>query len=291
MPALVWDAVGEHIYETGVDHGVLYLPDATGVYASGVAWNGLTSVSETPSGAEANAQYADNIKYLNLISAEEFGATLEAFTYPDEFAEFDGLAVPNPGVVVGQQPRKMFGLSYRTRVGNDVLGDEYGYKLHLVYGCIASPSEKAYNTINDSPEAITFSWEISTTPVPVTGYKPTSLIVVDSSVVDSSALAALEDELYGGSSAAANLPMPDDVIAMFASGAALATGATAGTPGTWTPGGSVAPASVTLCRRSSITASPATAWTVGQYVQTLTAGTTGQGSLERFRLEFWASLM
>ena len=186
MPALVWDQVGERFYETGVDHGVLYKPDATGVYTSGVAWNGLTSVSETPSGAEANAQYADNIKYLNLISAEEFGATLEAFTYPEEFAEYDGLVVPAPGVVVGQQPRKMFGLSYRTRVGNDVEGDEHGYKLHLVYGCIASPSEKAYNTINDSPEAITFSWELSTTPVPVTGHKPTSLIVVDSRTVDAS---------------------------------------------------------------------------------------------------------
>lgn len=277
MPTLVWDQVGERTYETGVDHGVLYIPDATGVYSAGVAWNGLTSVSETPTGAEANAQYADNIKYLNLISAEEFGATLEAFTYPDEFADYDGLAVPQPGVVVGQQPRKMFGLSYRTRLGNDVLGDEYGYKLHLVYGCIASPSEKAYNTINDSPEAITFSWEVSTTPVPVTGYKPTSLIVVDSSVVSPAALTSLEDELYGGASAAANLPTPDDVIAMFAGGAVVATGATAGIPGTWTPGGSTAPASVSALIASSITASPNTAWTVGQYVQTQTAGTTGQG--------------
>jgi hypothetical protein len=214
MPALVWDQVGERLYETGIDHGVLYLPDATGVYATGVAWNGLTSVSETPSGAEANAQYADNIKYLNLISAEEFGATLEAFTFPDEFAEFDGLAIPKEGVVVGQQPRKMFGLSYRTRLGNDVEGEEYGYKLHLVYGCIASPSEKAYNTINDSPEAITFSWEISTTPVPVTGFKPTSLIVVDSSVVEAADLTALEAELYGGIGVA-NLPLPDEVIALF----------------------------------------------------------------------------
>jgi len=217
MPALVWDQVGERLYETGVDHGVLYMPDEAGVYTSGVAWNGLTSVSETPSGAEANAQYADNIKYLNLISAEEFGATLEAFTYPDEFAEFDGLVVPAPGVVVGQQPRKMFGLSYRTRVGNDVAGDEHGYKLHLVYGCIASPSEKAYNTINDSPEAITFSWELSTTPVPVTGYKPTSLIVVDSTTVDPAALSDLEDQLYGNT-LTATLPMPDDVIALFSAG-------------------------------------------------------------------------
>ncbi len=214
MPALVWDQVGDRLYETGVDHGVLYVPDVGGAYATGVAWNGLTSVSETPSGAESTAQYADNIKYLNLISAEEFGATIEAFTYPDEFAQFDGLAVPAPGVAVGQQTRKMFGLSYRTRLGNDVEGDDHGYKLHLVYGCNASPSEKAYNTINDSPEAITFSWEISTTPVPVTGYKPTSLIVVDSSVVDPTDLTALEAELYGGV-AAANLPSPDEVIALF----------------------------------------------------------------------------
>lgn len=216
MPVLVWDKVGERLYETGVDHGVLYIPDATGVYATGVAWNGLTTVTESPSGAEATAQYADNIKYLNLISAEEFGATIEAFTYPDEFAPFDGLAVPVDGVIVGQQPRKMFGLSYRTRLGNDVEGEEYGYKLHLVYGCVAAPSEKAYNTINDSPEAITFSWEVSTTPVPVTGHKPTSLIVVDSSVVDPADLTALEAELYGDATAGvANLPSPDEVIAIF----------------------------------------------------------------------------
>ena len=217
MPALVWDQVGERFYETGVDHGVLYMPDVAGVYATGVAWNGLTSVSETPTGAEANAQYADNIKYLNLISAEEFGATVEAFTYPEEFAEYDGLAVPEPGVVVGQQPRKTFGLSYRTRVGNDLELDEHGYKLHLVYGCIASPSEKAYNTINDSPEAITFSWEISTTPVPVTGYKPTSLLVVDSTVVDPTALTTLEGLLYG-STLTATLPLPDEVIDLFSGG-------------------------------------------------------------------------
>jgi len=215
MAALVWDQIGDRYYETGVDHGVLYTPDASGVYATGVAWNGLVSVTESPTGAEATAQYADNIKYLNLISAEEFGATLEAFTYPEEWAQFDGLGVPNPGVFVGQQPRKMFGLSYRTRVGNDVEGDAYGYKLHLVYGCIASPSEKAYNTINDSPEAITFSWEISTTPVPVTGFNPTSLIVVDSGIVDSADLTALETELYGGAAAEPNLPTPDEVIALF----------------------------------------------------------------------------
>jgi hypothetical protein len=274
MPALVWDQVGERFYETGVDHGVLYVPDATGVYTSGVAWNGLTSVSETPSGAESNAQYADNIKYLNLISAEEFGATLEAFTYPDEFADFDGLVTPTPGVSVGQQPRKMFGLSYRTRVGNDIEGDEHGYKLHLVYGCIASPSEKAYNTINDSPEAITFSWELSTTPVPVTGYKPTSLIVVDSRVVDDGALTSLEDVLYGGT-LTARLPMPDEVIEFFET-AGAASGATAGTPGTWTPVGSTPPSNAAAANAAGITASPATTWTTGQYVQGSTSGASGE---------------
>lgn len=275
MTALVWDLVGERFYETGVDHGVLYVPDESGVYSKGVAWNGLTTVTESPSGAEPNAQYADNIKYLNLISVEEFGATVEAFTYPPEFAEFDGLGVPVPGLVVGQQPRKTFGLSYRTKMGNDLQGDAYGYKLHLVYGCIATPSEKAYNTINDSPEAIAFSWTISTTPVPVTGFKPTSLIVVDSSVVDATDLASLESELYGGT-AEAKLPLPDEVIAMFGGGASLATGATAGTPGTWTPGGSTPPADVTALQGSTITASPNTAWTTGQYVQTGMSGAPGQ---------------
>jgi len=275
MPALEWDLVGERFYETGIDHGVLYIPDVSGVYATGVAWNGLTSVSETPSGAEPNAQYADNIKYLNLISVEEFGATVEAFTYPDEFAQFDGLSVPSPGVFIGQQPRKTFGLSYRTRVGNDLEGDAYGYKLHLVYGCIASPSEKAYNTINDSPEAIAFSWEISTTPVPVTGLKPTSLLVVDASTVDSGALTSLEDALYGNAGGEAHLPLPDEVIAMFGA-PALATGAQAGTPGTWTPSGSGVPADVAALQASSIAALPTTAWTTGQYMQTQVAGVPGQ---------------
>lgn len=276
MPALVWDLVGERFYETGVDHGVLYIPDETGEYATGVAWNGLTTVTETPSGAEPNAQYADNIKYLNLISVEQFGGTIDAFTYPPEFAQFDGLGVPEPGVFVGQQPRKTFGLSYRTKVGNDLEGDGYGYKLHLVYGCIATPSEKAYNTINDSPEAIAFSWTISTTPVLVSGYQPTSLIVIDGSIVDPAALAALEAELYGAAAAEAKLPLPDEIIGMF--GGEKATGATAGTPGTWTPGGSGAPASVAALQTASpaIVASPTTAWTVGQFVQTGTAGTSGQ---------------
>jgi hypothetical protein len=278
MPELVWDQVGERFYETGVDHGVLYIPDATGVYATGVAWNGLTTVTESPTGAESNAQYADNIKYLNLISAEEFGATVEAFTYPDEFAPFDGLAVPAEGVVLGQQPRKMFGLSYRTRLGNDVEGDEHGYKLHLVYGCNAAPSEKAYNTINDSPAAITFSWAVTTTPVPVSGYKPTSLIVVDSSLVDSAMLSDLEAALYGDTVGSAHLPTPDEVLGMFGGGAALATGATAGTPGTWTPSGSALPNDVASLQGASpaIVASPNTAWATGEYVQTETAGAPGQ---------------
>jgi hypothetical protein len=215
MPPLVWDQVGERLYEVGVDHGVLYLPDATGVYNSGFAWNGLTTVTESPSGAEASPQYADNIKYLNLISAEEFGATIEAFTYPEEFGQCDGTDLPAPGVAVGQQGRKMFGLSYRTRVGNDVEGSDFGYKLHLLYGCQAAPSEKAYATINDSPEAIAFSWEVTSTPVPVTDRKPTSLIVIDSTVVDPADLQALEDLLYGATVAAA-LPTPDAVIALFA---------------------------------------------------------------------------
>jgi hypothetical protein len=216
MAPLTWDQVGDRLYETGVDHGVLYLPDQAGVYNTGVAWNGLTTVTESPSGAEPNAQYADNIKYLNLISAEEFGATIEAFTYPDEFSECDGTALPSPGLAVGQQGRKTFGLSYRSRLGNDIDGTEHGYKLHLVYGCQAAPSEKAYATINDSPEAIAFSWDVTTTPVPVTGYKPTSLIVVDSTVVTPAHLQSLEDLLYGVASTPAALPTPDAIITLFA---------------------------------------------------------------------------
>ncbi len=214
MAPLTWDQVGEKVYETGVDHGVLYLPDNAGVYNTGFAWNGLTTVTESPSGAEPSPQYADNIKYLNMISAEEFGGTIEAFTYPEEFGQCDGTALPAPGLAIGQQGRKMFGLSYRTKVGNDVDGTDFGYKLHLIYGAQAAPSEKAYATINDSPEAISFSWEITTTPVPVTGHKPTSLIVVDSTVVDPGDLASLEALLYGSTLAAA-LPTPDAVIALF----------------------------------------------------------------------------
>jgi hypothetical protein len=218
MAELVWDETGQRFYETGVDHGVLYLPNTQGAYVDGVAWNGLTSISEAPSGAEPNAQYADNIKYLNLFSAEEFGATVEAFTYPDEFSQFDGLGTPSPGVSIGQQSRRSFGLSYRTKIGNDVEGDDYGYKIHLIYGATASPSEKAYNTINDSPEAITFSWELTTTPVSVPGMKPTSVITIDSTKVDSATLAALEQILYGDTAVDPALPLPGTVITMFAGG-------------------------------------------------------------------------
>ena len=224
MTALTWDQVGERLYETGVDHGVLYLPDETGDYAEGVAWNGLTTVTESPSGAESNPQYADNIKYLNLISAEEFGATIEAFTYPDEFAQCDGTAVPVVGVTVGQQGRRVFGLAYRTKVGNDLEGTEFGYKLHLIYGAQAAPSEKAYATINDSPEALTFSWEVTTTPAPVTAeiegvqLKPTAQLVIDSTKVDAADLTALEDILFGTVGDDARLPLPDEVITLFTGG-------------------------------------------------------------------------
>lgn len=196
MSKLIWDQTGERLYETGVKNGVLYIP-TNGVYNKGVAWNGLTAVTESPSGAEATALYADDIKYLSLMSTEEFGATVEAYTYPDEFAQCDGSASLAKGASIGQQPRKTFGLSYKTTVGNDVDGNDYGYKLHLIYGALAAPSEKAYSTINDSPEAITFSWEITTTPVNVTGYKPTASITIDSTKADAEKLAALEKILYG----------------------------------------------------------------------------------------------
>lgn len=215
MTALTWDAVGERLYETGVDHGVLYIPVA-GVYEDGFAWNGLVTVTESPSGAEATPTYADNIKYLNLISVEEFGGTIEAYTYPDEFMQCDGTAEPEPGVSVGQQTRKVFGMSYRTLLGNDTDGTDHGYKLHLVYGALAAPSEKAYSTVNDSPEAITFSWEFSTTPVPVTGHKPSASLVIDSTKADPAGLAALEDILYGAEAIDPRLPLPDEVITLLA---------------------------------------------------------------------------
>ena len=224
MTVLTWDNVGERLYEAGVDHGVLYLPDEVGEYNEAHVWNGLTTVTESPSGAESNKQYADNIAYLNLLSAEDFGATIEAFTYPDAFAECDGTAVPTPGVAVGQQGRKAFGLAYRTKVGNDLEGVDHGYKLHLIYGAQASPSEKAYGTINDSPEAITFSWELATTPVPVNlevggvELKPTAQLVIDSTKVDSADLDTLEGILFGTEADDARLPMPAEVIAIFTTG-------------------------------------------------------------------------
>jgi len=215
MTVLQWDQVGERLYETGVDHGVLYIPDASGAYSEGYAWNGLTTVTESPTGAESSPQYADNIKYLNLVSAEEFGATIEAFTYPDEFAQCDGTAVPVPGVAIGQQSRKAFGLAYRSRIGNDLDGTDHGYKLHLIYGALAAPSEKAYATINDSPEAIAFSWEVTTSPVQVTDLKPTALLTVDSTKVDAGSLKTLEDILYGTAGVDARMPLPDEVFGLF----------------------------------------------------------------------------
>jgi hypothetical protein len=215
MTQLTWDSVGERRYETGVDRGVLYLPDNTGDYTEGHAWNGLTTVTESPSGAESNPQYADNVKYLNLVSAEEFGATIEAFTYPDEFGQCDGTAEPSPGIYLGQQGRRSFGLAYRTRIGNDLDGTDHGYRLHLVYGALAAPSEKAYATINDSPEAITFSWDVTTTPVSVDGFKPTALITIDSTKVDAGDLTALEDILYGTDVDDPRLPLPDEVLALI----------------------------------------------------------------------------
>lgn len=213
MAKIVWDQTGERLYETGVKNGVLYVQEA-GAYPKGVAWNGLTAVTESPSGAEASPLYADDIKYLNLISNEEFGATIEAYTYPDEFAECDGSASLADGVMIGQQNRKTFGLCYRTTLGNDTNGNDYGYKLHIIYGALAAPSEKAYATINDSPEAITFSWEITTTPVNVTGAKPTASITIDSTKANPTKLAALEDILYGKDGEPGNeprLPLPDEI--------------------------------------------------------------------------------
>ena len=218
MSKIVWDQTGERLYETGVKRGVLYVQDSGGTYPKGVAWNGLTAVTESPSGAEATPLYADDIKYLNLISTEELGGTIEAYTYPDEFAECDGSASIATGVYIGQQPRKTFGMCYTTTVGNDVDSNAHGYKLHLIYGALASPSEKAYSTINDSPDAVTFSWEITTTPVNVTGQKPTASLVIDSTKADPEKLAALEEILYGkdgsgepSTGVEPRLPLPDEI--------------------------------------------------------------------------------
>lgn len=218
MSKLVWDNTGERFYETGVKMGVLY-PQVSGAYPKGVVWNGLTAVTESPSGAEATPLYADDIKYLNLMSNEEFGGTIEAYMYPDEFAECDGSAALAEGVYLGQQPRKAFGFCYRTVLGNDIDSNDYGYKLHLVYGALAAPSEKAYATVNDSPEAITFSWEFTTTPVNVTGFKPTASITIDSTKVDAEKLAALEAIIYGTESEEARLPLPDEVAEIMGAAA------------------------------------------------------------------------
>ena len=215
MSRIEWDKTGEHIYETGVDHGVLYELSEDATYKNGVAWNGLTAVNESPSGAESTGVYADNIKYLNLISAEEFGITIEAYHYPPKFAECDGSAEAVKGVMLGQQSRKTFGFSYRTRIGNDIDNDSHGYKIHLVYGCLASPSERSYGTVNDNPEAITFSWEVKTTPVNVVGYKPTALVTIDSTEVDASKLIELEKILYGDDSEEPRMPLPDEVITLL----------------------------------------------------------------------------
>jgi hypothetical protein len=214
MPKLEWDTTGERLFETGVDRGVLYIPTGE-EYDVGYAWNGLTTVTESPSGAEASPQYADNVKYLNLISNEEFGCTIEAFTYPVEFGECDGTAEAATGMLIGQQTRKMFGFSYRSRIGNDVEGDALGYKIHLVYGCMAAPTERAYATVNDSPEATTFSWEITTTPVAVPGFKPTALVTLDSTLVTPADLLIVEAALYGDVATPARLPLPEELIEML----------------------------------------------------------------------------
>ena len=229
MSKLVWDASGDRLYETGIDRVVLYPFAKSGntKYAAGVAWNGVSAINESPSGAEASAIYADNIKYLNLMSVEELGLGIEAYTYPDEFAECDGSASIVDGVTIGQQTRRHFGISYRTLVGNDEESTDYGYKLHLVYDCMASPSEKSYATVNDSPEAISFSWDVTTTPVPVTGFKPTAMITIDSTKVNADKLTAIENLLYGTdgqSGTDASLPEPSALLTLL--GVTGATGAT-----------------------------------------------------------------
>ena len=213
---LVWDETGKKLFETGVSNVALYPQDTTGVYGTGVAWNGVTNISESPSGAEATTLWANNGKYLNLYSVEEYASSIEAYTYPDEFAECDGSAEIAKGVSIGQQTRKSFGLAYKTLIGSDTDGNDHGYKLHLVYGCKAAPSERSHATVNDSPEALSFSWEISTTPVSVTGHKPTASVEIDSTKVDAEKLAAFEKILFGSDTAAARLPLPDEVATHFA---------------------------------------------------------------------------
>lgn len=214
MAKLVWDKTGERKYETGVDHGVIY-PVEDGEYGEGSAWNGLTAVTESPSGAEASAVYADNMKYLSLMSAEEFGATIEAYTYPEAFDKCNGTAEITKGVTIGQQNRDTFGFSYRTLLGNDVKNNDYGYKIHIIYGAKASPSEKGFQTVNDSPEAISFSWELSTTPITVTGFKPTAHVEIDSTKVEAAKLKKIEDALYGTDEVAPKILLPDEIIALL----------------------------------------------------------------------------
>ena len=213
---LVWDETGKKLFETGVSSVALYPQDTTGVYGTGVAWNGVTNISESPSGAEATTLWANNGKYLNLYSVEEYASSIEAYTYPDEFAECDGSAEIAKGVSIGQQTRKSFGLAYKTLIGSDTDGNDHGYKLHLVYGCKAAPSERSHATVNDSPEALSFSWEISTTPVSVTGHKPTASVEIDSTKVNSAKLEAFEKILFGSDTEAARLPLPDEVATLLA---------------------------------------------------------------------------
>lgn len=215
MAKLQWDEVGKRFYETGVDRGVLYIPNDQGKYTKGVAWNGLTAVNQQPEGGDDNPQYADNIEYLNLTSAEKFKASIEAYTYPVEFEECDGTRSVASGVIIGQQTRKPFGFSYRTLIGNDTQGTDHGYKIHLIYGAKASPTEKSYSTVNDSPEAITFSWSVSASAVPVPGFKPTAILTIDSRKISKEGLAALEEALYGGDSKEPNLPLPEDIFKML----------------------------------------------------------------------------
>ena len=215
MARLIWDEVGQRFFETGVKNGVLYVQDNDGSYKNGVVWNGLTAVTESPSGAEETPLYADDVKYLTLRSAEEFGATIEAYTYPEEFEQCDGSAAIAAGVTIGQQARRAFGLCYRTSVGNDIQGQNFSYKLHLIYGCTVAPSEKSYSTINDNPEAITFSWELSTVPVPVEGFSPTASLVIDASKVDEGKMALLEDALFGDEQNEAKLLLPNEIMEML----------------------------------------------------------------------------
>lgn len=215
MAKLVWNEAGKRLYETGVDRGVLYVSDGNGRYQKGVVWNGLVSVNESPSGAEATPLYAGNVKYVELMSNEEFGASIEAYTYPEEFEQCDGSAELADGITIGQQPRKSFGLCYRTKIGNDTAGDEHGYKIHLIYGAKAAPTEKSYTTINDSPEAITFSWEITTTPIEVAGHKPTATLTIDSTKITPTALTAIETKLYGDTTGEATLPTPAEILALI----------------------------------------------------------------------------